>query len=241
MIHGARLTGTVRISAFASGSITGGEDGALVDSAAMQGVIVALTGEDGKVLRRLTDARGRFTFAGLPPGRWTLSIPPEALPEHHQLQSGRLPLDVAPDDTLEAELRVVPQRRSLHIVATVDLTAGGSSSAAASRPSAREPRGAKQRPAPRRQPRFQPAPSAPVERSSIRHRYTVTRWDVGLAQIAIWVYGDVSLWPKIWVANRFQLRDPDTIRPGQVLLIPDKAPLTRAETAARDAYLAGLR
>lgn len=238
MIHGARLTGTVRISAFASGSITGGEDGALVDSAAMQGVIVALTGEDGKVLRRLTDARGHFTFAGLPPGRWTLSIPPEALPEHHRLQRERVPLDVAPDDTLEVELRVVPQRRSLHIVATVDLTAEGSSSATAPGKVAREPHGEKQSPAARRQPHVEPAPSASARRPVIRHRYTVTRWDVGLAQIAVYVYGDVSLWPKIWVANRFQLSDPDTIRPGQVLLIPEKAPLTPAEAAARDAYLA---
>jgi nucleoid-associated protein YgaU len=60
-------------------------------------------------------------------------------------------------------------------------------------------------------------------------------------QIARYMYDDASLWPKIWVANRFQLPDPDTIRPWQVLLIPDKAPLTRAELAARDAYLARRR
>jgi hypothetical protein len=241
MIHGARLTGTVRISAFATGSITGGEDGALVDSAAMSNVIVALTGEGGKVLRRLTDARGRFTFAGLSPGRWTLSIPPEALPEHYQLQHERVPLDVAPDDTLEIELRVVPRRRTLHIVATVDLTAGGDSSATAPDKSARKPHEVKRIPETRRRPDAAAAPSTRAQQSSIRHRYTVTRWDVGLAQIAIYVYGDVSLWPKIWVANRFQLSDPDTIRPGQVLLIPDKAPLTSAEIAARDAYLVRLR
>jgi hypothetical protein len=241
MVRGARLTGTVRISAFAIRSITGGDDGALVDSAAMPNVIVALTGNDGKVLRRLTDAGGRFTFSGLPPGRWTLSMPPEALPEHYQLQRDSVPLDIAPGDTLHAQLRMVPQRRTLHIVATVDLTAERGSSRTPGSASGKPPRGVKQTPEPHRQRITEPASGPSQQRPAIRHRYTVTRWDVGLALIALYVYNDASLWPKIWVANQFQLRDADIIRPGQKLLIPDKAPLTRSEIAARDAYLARLQ
>lgn len=75
-----------------------------------------------------------------------------------------------------------------------------------------------------------------VERPAFTHSYTVTPWDIGLMQIARYMYGDASLWPKIWVANRFHLSDPNTIRPGQTLIVPDKAPLTPEEITARDEY-----
>jgi nucleoid-associated protein YgaU len=38
------------------------------------------------------------------------------------------------------------------------------------------------------------------------------------------IYGNASLWPKIWEANRDQIPDPDVIQPGQVLVIPPPAP-----------------
>ena len=34
------------------------------------------------------------------------------------------------------------------------------------------------------------------------------------------IYGDASLWPKIWQANKDQIANPDVIEPGQVLVIP---------------------
>jgi nucleoid-associated protein YgaU len=59
--------------------------------------------------------------------------------------------------------------------------------------------------------------------------------------IARAMYDDASLWPKIWLANPERVDDPDVIHPGQRLRIPDKAPLTAQEEAARDRYLAGRR
>lgn len=70
------------------------------------------------------------------------------------------------------------------------------------------------------------------------HHYTVTRWDVSLTSVARAMYGDESLWPKIWLANLDQLRDPDVIRPGQRLRIPDRAPLTDDERTAEEQYRA---
>ena len=52
-----------------------------------------------------------------------------------------------------------------------------------------------------------------------RH-YTVESGDT-LSHIAQRFYGKSSRWRRIFDANRDQLDDPDLIRPGQVLAIPD--------------------
>jgi hypothetical protein len=50
------------------------------------------------------------------------------------------------------------------------------------------------------------------------------------------VYGDATLWVKLWQANKGSITNPDVIRPGQRLHIPAKAPLTSRERAAMAAY-----
>ena len=50
------------------------------------------------------------------------------------------------------------------------------------------------------------------------------------------IYADPFLWPKIWQANTDQIKNPDIIHPGQVLTIPDKAPLTSDEKKAERRY-----
>ncbi|MEX0601818.1 MAG: LysM peptidoglycan-binding domain-containing protein, partial [Bacteroidota bacterium] len=50
------------------------------------------------------------------------------------------------------------------------------------------------------------------------------------------IYDNAFLWPKIWQANRDQIRNPDVIQPGQKLKVPPKAPLTREEKAAERSY-----
>ncbi|HEX6965442.1 MAG TPA: carboxypeptidase regulatory-like domain-containing protein, partial [Gemmatimonadaceae bacterium] len=215
LVRGAQLTGAVRISTIAARRIAGAPMDELADSAAMPNVLVSLTTDGGTTLRRITDEQGLFVFSDLRPGRWTLRIPDEALPAHFRLQHDSIVFDITPGDTVHAGLRVVPEHRTLHIIATADLTATGGHGRSFTSGDER---------------------SMLVERPTIQHSYTVTRWDVGLMQIARYMYGDASLWPKIWVANRFQLSDPNTIRPGQTLLVPDKAPLTLEEIAARDVY-----
>jgi nucleoid-associated protein YgaU len=236
VIEGARVTGTVRISAFATGSITDQDDTTLVDSAAVPNAIVTLTRDDGTVLRRLTDARGRFTFAGLRPGRWTLSMYAGALPGHHRLERDSIRLEVTPGDTLHSALRVIPERRTLHIIASAELTATPASSRAAPRAPTKPRAGRERRPRSAARRRAAPVSRPALELPALWHSYTVTRWDISLMQIARYMYGDASLWPKIWVANRFQLSDPDDIHPGQTLRVPQKAPLTRAEREALAAY-----
>jgi nucleoid-associated protein YgaU len=57
--------------------------------------------------------------------------------------------------------------------------------------------------------------------SSAGHRtYTVAAGD-SLSKIAKNFYGNANLYTKIFEANKDKLSDPDKIKPGQVLVIPD--------------------
>ena len=51
--------------------------------------------------------------------------------------------------------------------------------------------------------------------------YTVVHGDT-LSHISKHFYGKANHWHAIFAANRDQLDDPDQIRPGQVLKIPDE-------------------
>ena len=61
----------------------------------------------------------------------------------------------------------------------------------------------------------QAAPAQPAQAKT----YTVKKGDT-LSRIAEAIYGDSSLYRKIFEANRDKLSDPDKIQPGQVLLVP---------------------
>ena len=50
------------------------------------------------------------------------------------------------------------------------------------------------------------------------------------------VYDSPFLWPKIWQANRDQIKDPDLLRIGEHLKIPPQGSLTTAEKAAERRY-----
>jgi peptidoglycan hydrolase CwlO-like protein len=52
------------------------------------------------------------------------------------------------------------------------------------------------------------------------------------------IYDNAFLWPKIWQGNRDQIKNPDVIHKGQVLKIPQKADLTKAEKSALKRYWA---
>lgn len=60
-----------------------------------------------------------------------------------------------------------------------------------------------------------PAPAKPAVRT-----YTVVSGD-SLSKIAKSIYGDANKWRKIYEANTDIIKNPDMIRPGQVLKIPE--------------------
>ena len=59
----------------------------------------------------------------------------------------------------------------------------------------------------------------PAEDDPYAQYYVVQRGD-SLSKIAKEFYGDMSLYPKIFEANRNILDDPNKIKPGQRLRIP---------------------
>lgn len=52
--------------------------------------------------------------------------------------------------------------------------------------------------------------------------YTVKSGDT-LSKLAKDIYGDMKLYPKIFELNKDQLKNPDTIKVGQVLKLPPKS------------------
>jgi nucleoid-associated protein YgaU len=63
------------------------------------------------------------------------------------------------------------------------------------------------------------APKAPAAPTPAVKTYTVQSGD-NLSRISKQFYGDPNKYLKIFEANKDQLKDPDTIKPGQVLKIP---------------------
>ncbi len=63
------------------------------------------------------------------------------------------------------------------------------------------------------------APS-PAPAKSAARTYTVAKGDT-LSKIAKSTYGDANKWRKIYEANTDFIKNPDLIRPGQVLNIPE--------------------
>jgi nucleoid-associated protein YgaU len=61
--------------------------------------------------------------------------------------------------------------------------------------------------------------TAPPSQSVQQRTYTVVAGD-SLSKIAKREYGDASKWPRIYEANRDQIKNPDLIYPGQVLTLP---------------------
>ena len=62
--------------------------------------------------------------------------------------------------------------------------------------------------------------AAEVKTEGNAKTYTVAAGD-SLSKIAKQQYGNASHWRKIFEANRDQISNPDLIRPGQVLKIPN--------------------
>jgi nucleoid-associated protein YgaU len=70
------------------------------------------------------------------------------------------------------------------------------------------------------QPVFPPLGSKPETPAGQAKTYEVQSGD-SLSKIAKRVYGNANEWPKIYNANRDQIKDPDLIHPVQKLILPD--------------------
>jgi len=77
--------------------------------------------------------------------------------------------------------------------------------------------------------------------ASMEKFYTVGTWSRD--RDCLWniskkkdIYANPFMWPKIWQGNRDKIKDPDVIHKGQVLKIPNAAPLSSEEKRAANRY-----
>jgi len=87
----------------------------LVEDGGVPNIVVELA--DGQeVLRCMTDARGRFSFETVRPGRWTLRAHPSGLPNHHRLEADTLEAELAPGQAKRMRFSVVPISRPVLVI-----------------------------------------------------------------------------------------------------------------------------
>lgn len=259
VVRGGTVRGLVRRLAFGEGAAGGGPP-PLVAAGGFPGALVALV-QPGDTLRRMTDGWGRFDASGVRPGRWTLLLEDAQLPAHHRVEGSGQVVEVGPGTAQEVEMRIVPRHRPVVMVASgaVTLNGGASRPAPASPPAA--PPTATSRIARAPAPPAPPATAAPARRAAAAPRpapatapavdhtaglrpwevYVVQPGDRSLADVARLFYLDGALWPKLWLANRTVLSDPNRLVPGVRLRVPEQAPLTLEERAVLREYRARRR
>jgi hypothetical protein len=88
---------------------------AIVELGGHPNVIVELVNGDD-LNRRVTDNRGRFTFANMRPGHWTLRIADGNLPQNYYFDKEAVEFDVAPGQAAERTFKALPKRRRIQMI-----------------------------------------------------------------------------------------------------------------------------
>jgi hypothetical protein len=113
----ASIRGEVFLYNFEKRSI-GREDQAAGDLVRGRGLANALIelalGAETKYV--LTDRAGRFQFADLRPGSWSLKIRSDDLPENHYIENDILEIEAMPGEMATVAVRVLPKYRQVHML-----------------------------------------------------------------------------------------------------------------------------
>jgi hypothetical protein len=88
---------------------------AIVELGGHPNVVLELSSGD-EINRRVTDNRGRFTFSGIRPGRWTLRILDGNLPQNYYYDKDSYEITVAPGQSAEQSFKALPRRRRIQII-----------------------------------------------------------------------------------------------------------------------------
>ncbi|MDH7512833.1 MAG: SPOR domain-containing protein [Clostridiales bacterium] len=87
----------------------------LVAVGGLEGAVVELTSGDD-TYHQMSDDEGRFLFEGLRPGKYTLKVYDNTLPEFHVFEQDMFEFEVQSGKNVEVEIRVVPVVRSIQII-----------------------------------------------------------------------------------------------------------------------------
>jgi len=69
-----------------------------------------------EIWRVLTDRKGRFSFDDVRPGKWTLAVYADNLPEYHYLEKDTFEIELAPGEKKEMLVRVLPRKRTIQVI-----------------------------------------------------------------------------------------------------------------------------
>ena len=101
---------------YSSGTgVTKGEKGKLVEDYGLANTIVELK-KNNEIKRVITDKHGRFEVPDMRPGKWTLKIYEENLPQYYYLKKNNLNLDLKPGQSSKIHLKVLPRKRQIKII-----------------------------------------------------------------------------------------------------------------------------
>jgi hypothetical protein len=96
-------------------SLQNSEEKKIVESRGLANTVIELTSEK-ETKRRATNSEGRFNFDGLRPGKWTLKVYDDDLPEYHNLEKNLIEYDLKSGESTTVLLKVLPRVRRVNII-----------------------------------------------------------------------------------------------------------------------------
>ncbi len=88
----------------------------LIEANGLPNTIVELK-DSSEIRRILTDRQGRFEFKELRPGKWTLKIYCDNLPEYHYFEKDTFEVELKPGQGTEISAKLLPKKRRIRIIA----------------------------------------------------------------------------------------------------------------------------
>jgi uncharacterized protein (DUF2141 family) len=119
VVRSARVRAKVTIFGSAGRTLTPGGRGTSGNTFEPLGGLAAGLVEltNGKqVLRQVTDRDGEASFDNLRPGKWTLRVYENNVPEYHAIETPETEIEVEPGQSREALVRILPKRRPVRFI-----------------------------------------------------------------------------------------------------------------------------
>ena len=69
-----------------------------------------------ETLRQVTDRDGEVAFENLRPGKWTMRVYQNNLPDHHAIETPETHMELEPGQSAEAVVRVLPKFRRVQLI-----------------------------------------------------------------------------------------------------------------------------
>ncbi len=115
LTRSAMVTGVVLLYTFREQSPGDTSQPALIEQGGHSNVILELSNPQ-ELNRRVSDSKGRFSFTGIRPGKWTLRILEGNLPQNTYFEKDSYNIDAAPGASMEFTFKALPRKRRIQIL-----------------------------------------------------------------------------------------------------------------------------